>query len=125
MDKTLAILLIGTLIISLASGFIISFFVYQPQIQSLRSDIASLEDEIDSYLAENEQYLSDLNETISNLNATIAELNATSEAPENETETSEYVEVHLAQVIGDGNLIGRNGMPHCFGLICSQTAVQA
>ena len=101
MDKTIVILLIGTLIIGVASGFILNYFMYQPQIQSLRHDIASLEDEIDSYVAENEEYLSELNETISNLNATIAALNSTSETPANETETEEQVAI-VSQAMSNG-----------------------
>lgn len=91
MDKTIVVLLIGTLIIGVASGFVLNYFMYQPQIQSLRSDIASLEDEIDSYLAENEENLSELNEVISDLNATIVALNSTSGTPANETEIEEQL----------------------------------
>ena len=78
MDKQITIRMIAILIISLASGFILSFIVYQPQIQALKNDVTTLQEEINSQLAENEETLSDLNETIAELNAKIENLTATS-----------------------------------------------
>jgi hypothetical protein len=104
MERKLAILIIYILLIGLAGGFIVSFVVYQPQIQSLRNDLASLEDKIDSNFTENEETLSELNEAISNLNSAIEKLNSTSETiPENETKTTfESLEVQEAQATTNG-----------------------
>ena len=95
MDKDIIVLLVGVLVIGLAGGFLLNFFVYQPQIQSLRNDLASLENEIASSLAQNEKSLSDMNETISDLRSTIDNLNSTSETgPEDQTVTTlEQLEV--------------------------------
>ena len=116
MDKDIIVLMVGILIIGLAGGFIINFFVYQPQIQSLKKEIAALEDELSSQFAENEKILSDLNNTISNLKAAIAKLNATSETSENETETYENLMVQ-AQATSNGTHFEIN-----FGIINSGTA---
>ncbi len=102
MDKDIIVLLVGVLIIGLAGGFLLNFFVYQPQIQSLRNDLASLENEITSSLAENEKSLSDMNKTISDLRSTIDNLNSTSETG-SESETITTVEQLEVQALAASN----------------------
>jgi uncharacterized membrane-anchored protein YhcB (DUF1043 family) len=118
MDKEIVILLIGTLIIGLAGGFILNFIAYQPQIQSLRNDLASLEDEIDSRFAESEESLSELNEAFSNMSSAIDNLNRTSETePENETATT-YEQMNVqAQAASNGT-----HFEITFGIVNSGTA---
>ena len=106
MDKEIVVLLIGMLIIGLAGGFILNFIVYQPQIQSLRNDLAALEDEIASQFAENEETLSDLNEAIGNLSSTIDNLNRTSETgTENETTIYDYLAVQAQAAATDTHFV--------------------
>lgn len=104
MERMVVVLVIGMLIIGSASGFILSFFAYQPQIQRLKYDLALLEEDFASLLEENEETLSELEETISELNSLIEELNATSatEPDEPEPQTVEYIEIEQAQATGNG-----------------------
>jgi hypothetical protein len=103
-ERIVVFFVIGMLIIGTAGGFILSFFVYQPQIQSLRNDIGALEKQFTSLSEQNEETLTDLEETISELNSLIDELNSTSitEPDENQTETFELIEIQQAQATGNG-----------------------
>ena len=106
MDRMVVIFVIGMLIIGSASGFILSYFAYQPQIHRLRYDIELLEEEFASLLDKNEETLSDLEETISELNSLIEELNSTSatepDEPDDQNQGIEYIEIQQVQATGNG-----------------------
>jgi hypothetical protein len=104
MERIVVFFVIGMLIIGTAGGFIISYLVYQPQIQSLRSDIGALEKQFASLSGQNEATLTDLEETISELNSLIEELNSTTpmEPEENQTQTFELIQIQQAQATGNG-----------------------
>jgi hypothetical protein len=104
MERIVVFFVIGMLIIGTAGGFIISYFVYQPQIQSLRNDIGVLEKQFASLSEQNEATLTDLEETISELNSLIEELNSTTptEPDENQAQTYELIQIQQVQATGNG-----------------------
>ena len=65
-DKTIVVVFALVLVAGLAGGFILSYVIYQPQIQGLRNDINTLNKAIADNFTDYQSALDSLNAAISN-----------------------------------------------------------
>ena len=107
MDKTIVVLFALVLVAGLAGGLILSYVIYQPQIQGLRNDVDTLNKEIADNFTDYQAALDNLNATIqSKLNATE---NATSQEDTNQS-TSNTPLPNLVESVGFQSLTAtKNG----------------
>jgi len=103
MEKKVSVLLIVMLIIGFAGGFILSYVVYQPQIQTLTNQVVSLEEDVDDLEDENDELLADLIDALSKLNPSNNNTNNNSDGTTpNGTEDHELLTVEADSVTTDG-----------------------